>query len=129
MGAVYSERGKYGSKRGLCKPTPVTAQGGTCLLDVYELRKRFDGPTGIYPEPNAAAFAAAEEFKDIMIRSGEEEGELENEWRDFYWPIRGDVWPEEYGNSQRLRDASAKMRGTLAGTVPLFAPANFAFLG
>ena len=95
---------------------------------VYELRKRFDGPRGIYPEPNAAAFAAAEEFKDIMIRSGEEEGELENEWRDFYWPIRGDVWPEEYGNSQRLRDASTKMRGALSATVPLFASNNFEFL-
>ena len=59
----------------------------------------------------------------------DEEGELENEWRDFYWPIRGDVWPEEYGNSQRLRDASAKMRGTLSATVPLFASNNFEFLG
>ena len=43
---------------------------------VYEMRKRFDGPGGIYPEPNNAAFAAAEEFKDIMIRSGRDEERL-----------------------------------------------------
>ena len=96
---------------------------------VYELRKRFDGPTGIYPEPNAAAFAAAEEFKDIMIRSGGVEVELENEWRDFYWLIRGDVWPDEYGSSQRVRDASSKMSVALNTTIPLFAPTNFDFLG
>ena len=30
--AVYSERGKYGSERGLCKPTAVMRKGGTLLL-------------------------------------------------------------------------------------------------
>lgn len=79
---------------------------------IYELRKKFDGTNGIYPEPNSAAFAIAEEFKDIMIRSGSEE-QLMNEWRRFYWPIRGDIWPDEYGSSQKRRDASARMREPL----------------
>jgi len=30
--AVYPERGKYGSGRGLCKPIAVMRQGGTLLL-------------------------------------------------------------------------------------------------
>ena len=79
---------------------------------IYELRKKFDGANGIYPEPNSAAFAIAEEFKDIMIRSGTEE-QLMNEWRRFYWPVRGDIWPDEYGHSQKRRDASARMREPL----------------
>ena len=61
---------------------------------VYEMRKRFDGVNGIYPEPNNAAFAAAEEFKDVMIRSGSDEELLKLEWKRLYRPIRGDVWPE-----------------------------------
>ena len=80
---------------------------------VYEMRKRFDGPNGIYPEPNNAAFAAAEEFKDIMIRSGSDEDRLKIEWKRLYRPMRGDVWPEEFGSSQRKRDASAAIRGNV----------------
>ena len=80
---------------------------------IYEMRKRFDGSNGIYPEPNNAAFAAAEEFKDIMIRSGSDEDMLRNEWRRLYRPIRGDIWPEEFGKTQRKRDASAGIRGHL----------------
>ena len=78
---------------------------------VYEMRKKFDGPNGIYPEPNNAAFAAAEEFKDIMIRSGSDEELLKIEWKRLYRPMRGDIWPEEFGSSQRKRDASAAIRG------------------
>lgn len=78
---------------------------------VYEMRKRFDGPGGIYPEPNNAAFAAAEEFKDIMIRSGRDEERLKIEWKRLYRPMRGDVWPDEFGKTQRKRDASAAIRG------------------
>ena len=78
---------------------------------VYEMRKRFDGVNGIYPEPNNAAFAAAEEFKDVMIRSGSDEELLKLEWKRLYRPIRGDVWPEEFGSSQRRRDAAAGIRG------------------
>ena len=74
---------------------------------VYEMRKRFDGTNGIYPEPNNAAFAAAEEFKDIMIRSGSDEELLKIEWKRLYRPICGNVWPEEFGKSQRKRDASS----------------------
>ena len=80
---------------------------------IYEMRKRFDGSNGIYPEPNNAAFAAAEEFKDIMIRSGSDEDMLRNEWRRLYRPIRGDIWPEEFGKTQRKRDAAAGIRGHL----------------
>ncbi|MBR1438926.1 MAG: hypothetical protein IJ587_10365 [Synergistaceae bacterium] len=78
---------------------------------IYEMRKKFDGPNGIYPEPNNAAFAIAEEFKDIMIRSGNDEEFLKMEWKRLYRPIRGDVWPEDFGKTQRKRDVSAAIRG------------------
>ena len=74
---------------------------------VYEMRKKFDGPGGIYNEPNNATFAAAEEFKDIMIRSGG----VKNEWRSLYRPLQGDVWPEKFGISQKKRDAAAAING------------------
>ena len=80
---------------------------------VYEMRKKFEGANGIYSEPNKAAFTAAEEFKDIMIRSGSSESRLKNEWKRLYRPIRGDIWPEEFGKTQRKRDASAGIRGHL----------------
>ena len=35
---------------------------------------------------------------------------LINQWRKFYRSIKGDIWPEEYGNSQRKRDICAKLR-------------------
>ena len=96
---------------------------------IYELRKKFSGANGIYPEPNSAAFAAAEEFKDIMIRSGTEE-QLMKEWRRLYWPIRGDIWPEEYGSSQKKRDASARMREPLQYILKILKNnSNFMFAG
>lgn len=94
---------------------------------VYELRKKFNGADGIYIEPNSAAFAIAEEFKDIVIRSGED-GQLRREWRRLYWPIRGDVWPNEYGSSQKRRDASARMREPLNDIVKILnVNSNFVF--
>ena len=77
---------------------------------IYKLRNEFDG---IYSEPNKAAFAIAEEFKDIMIRphdTKDNRPRLINQWRKFYRSIKGDIWPEEYGNSQRKRDICAKLR-------------------
>ena len=97
---------------------------------IYKLRQAFDD---IYSEPNKAAFAVAEEFKDIMIRPHEaQQGtaapRLTNQWRQLYRSIRGDVWPDEYGSSQRRRDACAKLRGPLLLLVPLCEAANFDFL-
>ena len=77
---------------------------------IYKLRTEFDG---IYSEPNKAAFAIAEEFKDIMIRphdTKDNRPRLINQWRKFYRSIKGDIWPEEYGNSQRKRDICSKLR-------------------
>ncbi len=75
----------------------------------------------VYTEPNDANFAIAEEFKDIMIRSdnsfaefsNSEAEDLEFQWKCFYRPIRGDIWPEEFGNSQRQRDVNAKLKVVL----------------
>ena len=53
---------------------------------------------------------------------------LTNQWRQLYRSIRGDVWPDEYGNSQRRRDACAKLRGPLLLLVPLCEASNFDFL-
>ena len=97
---------------------------------IYKLRQAFDD---IYSEPNKAAFAVAEEFKDIMIRphetqQGTASPRLTNQWRQLYRSIRGDVWPDEYGNSQRRRDACAKLRGPLLLLVPLCEASNFDFL-
>ena len=77
---------------------------------VAEMRRKFGGPNGIYHEPNNAAFAIAEEFKDIMIRSGSDEDALKLEWSSLYRPIKGDVWPNEFGSSQKKRDALAGIR-------------------
>ena len=96
---------------------------------IYKLRQAFDD---IYSEPNKAAFAVAEEFKDVMIRphdTKEQGPRLVNQWRQLYRSIRGDVWPEEYGSSQRRRDACAKLRVPLQVLIPLCISSNFDFLG
>ena len=89
----------------------------------------------IYSEPNKAAFAVAEQFKDIMIRSVEirsnsddDDDDLELQWRQFYWPIRGDVWPEKYGSSQRIRDVNVKLRAPLDALISLLKDSDFVFL-
>ncbi len=108
----------------------VEILGGAYKETIYKVRQALDG---IYSEPNKAAFAVAEEFKDIMIRSNEMQGRdmklnLDIQWRRFYRSIRGNVWQEEYGSSQRRRDVNAKLRTPLDGLLPLLAEANFEFL-
>ena len=95
---------------------------------IYTLRKEFDE---IYSEPNKAAFAIAEEFKDIMIRPHDTKDNgprLINQWRKLYRSIKGDIWPEEYGTSQRRRDVCAKLRVPLMSLVALCNSTDFTFL-
>ena len=95
---------------------------------IYTLRKEFDG---IYSEPNKAAFAIAEEFKDIMIRPHDTKGNgprLINQWRKIYRSIKGDIWPEEYGNSQLRRDVCSKLRVPLMTLITFCEPEKFNFL-
>ena len=94
----------------------------------------------VYTEPNEAAFAVAEEFKDIMIRSNEMLSASENngldrfkndltlQWKRFYRPIRGDIWPEEFGSSQKRRDINSKLRVSLDNLLPLLVNEKFEFL-
>ena len=75
---------------------------------INEIRRAF---ADIYSEPNKAAFAAAEEFKDIVIRSSSAGNrKLETQWRTFYRAIRGGVWPEEYGAFQKNNEMYARLR-------------------
>ena len=95
---------------------------------VYTLRQKFDD---IYSEPNKAAFAIAEEFKDIMIRPHDTKDStprLINQWRRLYRSIKGDIWPEEYGSSQRRRDICTKLRVPLMNLINLCEVTNFNFL-
>ena len=96
-----------------------------------------------YPS-NEAAFAVAEEFKDIMIRSNKMlsaskdnnveqqrqrfQKDLTLQWKRFYRPIRGDIWPEEFGSSQKRRDINAKIRVSLDNLLPLLVNEKFEFL-
>ena len=97
--------------------TPSDAEESVTLLEslyyetINEIRRAF---SDIYSEPNKAAFAAAEEFKDIVIRSSTAGNrKLETQWRTFYRAIRGMVWPEEYGASQKQHEICAKLRAPL----------------
>ncbi len=94
---------------------------------IYTLRKEFDG---IYSEPNKAAFAVAEEFKDIMIRPHDTNNvpRLINQWRKLYRSIKGDIWPEEYGSSQKRRDVCSKLRVPLMNLIALCNASDFNFL-
>lgn len=75
---------------------------------INEIRRAF---ADIYSEPNKAAFAAAEEFKDIVIRSSSAGNrKLKTQWRTFYRAIRGGVWPEEYGAFQKNNEMYARLR-------------------
>ena len=82
----------------------------------------------IYSEPNKAAFAVAEEFKDIVIRSNKlDSRSLQNQWRRFYRSIRGRVWPEEYGASQRRNELCTALRAPLSEISSLLSSSNFMF--
>ena len=82
------------------------------LLGLYKqaISKLKDEFGQMYPEPNRASFAVAEEFKDIMIRSGGEVRVLENQWRQFYRTICGKIWEDVYGTSQHRREVFAEIR-------------------
>ena len=107
---------------------------------IYKIKQALEG---IYTEPNEAVFAVAEEFKDIMIRSTEirknsdddkekprqkYKNDLKIQWRRFYKPIRGYVWQEEYGHSQRRRDVNVKLRAPLDGLMTMLKDSQFEFL-
>ena len=75
------------------------------------MREQF---AGIFKEPNQAAFAVAEEFTDIVLRSssGEAEknkGSVVNQWRRLYRSICGDVWPDEFGAKQASREVKEQL--------------------
>lgn len=92
---------------------------------ISALRKTF---SEIYPEPNKAAFAIAEEFKDLMIRSdGTEDSPLEVQWQEFYMALSGRVWPEEYGASQRLSEARTRLRTSLDSALQACESGDFDF--
>ena len=135
----------YDEKECQDKGTPRNASQAVEILrgeyeeTIYKVKQALDG---IYTEPNEAAFAVAEEFKDIMIRSNEIrthsddnekphqkfKNDLKIQWRRFYRPIRGDVWPDEYGHSQRRRDINTKLRAPLDSLLSMFTNSSFDFL-
>ena len=82
----------------------------------------------IYSEPNKAAFAVAEEFKDIVLRSSADDDiGLEIEWRTFYRSIRGSVWPEEYGASQKQHEMRTKLSAPINEINTMLDAADFNF--
>ena len=50
-------------------------------------------------EPSQAAYAMIEEFVDNVIR----QEEIEDEWQDFLIPLRGKLWPDEFGKPEQER--------------------------
>lgn len=109
---------------------PVNSQEASeQLLGLYRqaVSKLRDAFEEMYPEPNRAAFAVAEEFKDIIIRSEGQERKLENQWKQLYWLIRGKVWDDDYGASQHRREACAEIRAHLQTLLPECDPSKFMF--
>lgn len=107
------------------------------LIEIYRdtlstLRENLDREE-IYSEPNEFAFSAANTFVDDLIRrdryisSGSVK--LESQWRALYRYIRGDIWPEEFGNSQAKSEAFGKIRGPLSTALTLCDNMNFSFSG
>lgn len=99
------------------------------LLGLYRqaVSKLRDAFEEMYPEPNRAAFAVAEEFKDIIIRSEGQGRKLENQWKQLYWLIRGKVWDDVYGDSQHRREVYAEIRANLQTLLPECEPSKFMF--
>ncbi len=50
-------------------------------------------------EPSQAAYAMVEEFVDNVIR---QKG-IQDEWQDFLIPLRGKLWPDEFGKPEQER--------------------------
>ena len=94
---------------------PDSKEASEQLLGLYKqaISKLKDEFEQMSPEPNRASFAVAEEFKDIMIRSGGEVRVLKNQWRQFYRTIRGKIWEDVYGTSQHRREVFAEIRAHL----------------
>lgn len=59
---------------------------------VYDVRKKLNEE--MQNDPADAIFALVEEIKDRFVRA---KG-IEDEWEDFLYPIRGQVWAEEFGD-------------------------------
>ena len=99
------------------------------LLGLYKqaVSKLRDAFEEMYPEPNRAAFAVAEEFKDIIIRSEGQGRKLDNQWKQLYWLIRGKVWDDVYGDSQHRREAFAEIRAHLQVLLPECEQSKFMF--
>ena len=95
---------------------------------VYNLSNEFDG---IYSEPNKAAFAVSEEFKDIVIRADDNKNgapRLKNQWRKLYRAFRGDIWPDEYKSSKSRRNISSQLKVPLLELANLCEVNNFKFI-
>lgn len=106
------------------------AEASEQLLGLYKqaIAKLRDEFEPIYPEPNRASFAVAEEFKDIMIRSEGESRALVDQWRQFYRTIRGKIWDDVYGESQHRREVYAEIRGALQVLLPECELSKFVFM-
>ncbi len=50
-------------------------------------------------EPSQAVYGMVEEFVDNVIR----QEDIEDEWQDFLIPMRGKLWPDEFGKPERER--------------------------
>ncbi|MFB2935289.1 dynamin family protein [Aerosakkonemataceae cyanobacterium BLCC-F154] len=50
-------------------------------------------------EPSQAAYAMVEEFVDNVIR----QEDISEEWKNFLRPLRGQIWPDEFGKPEQER--------------------------
>ncbi len=108
----------------------------TSLIEIYRdtlatLRESLDREE-IYTEPNEFAFAMADNFVEDLVRrdSGASSSnviKIDTQWRALYRYIRGDIWPEEFGNSQAKAEAFGKITGPLSTALALCGNMNFTF--
>lgn len=59
---------------------------------IYDIRKKLCEE--MQADPADAIFALVEEIKDRLVRARD----IEDEWRRFLYPIRGQVWKPEFGD-------------------------------
>ncbi|MBQ3403720.1 MAG: GTPase domain-containing protein [Synergistaceae bacterium] len=108
----------------------------TSLIEIYRdtlatLRESLDREE-IYSEPNEFAFATADNFVEDLVRRDSGASSLnvikiDTQWRALYRYIRGEIWPEEFGNSQARTEAFAKISGPLSTVLTLCSNMNFNF--
>ena len=93
-------------------PTQPTGEQVIDLLQVAHNKVfyKLDGALSqFFKEPSLAAFAIVEDFKDRVLRATgrpEEDLQVKNEWQDFYYGLRSDIWPDEFdalGEQTRIR--------------------------